>query len=389
MFRHRFLATSIFLLMAILFLSVSLQAQIESDAEVPFTEESFSDFSAPNEVPSQPETSDIELVPASTVHDLNLPSPRLRILPYRPNELHLLPKQSKYSLATPPAFVRDVSVRSNFNAFITEDYLYHIASTHPWGRFPEGSWKRIRIVRPDDSSDKARRITSRFSSAEYTVTLSQILPDQYTLTTESALSGAGRKWNNPPSTKESNFWEESSDMKLVSFKTQEDLVLEIEGVSCSCSLEQIIFEDETKRVEIKTWRSDVSAHLPQILRRERKVYLKKPGEENSLYLSSLYQLSPTSFPYSVMGKVHHVWKCEQTDESSQGKTVITSLISLNVPGEMVSSDTRQYSPQGELIDQITGYLVDYGYNCSKNRTEPVRSMFNNMRTWRKSIISPE
>lgn len=388
MFRQRFLATSILMLMAILFLSGSLQAQIETDADVPFTEESDTDVAAPDEAPPQPEASDIEFVPASTVHDLNLPSPRMRILQHRTNDLHRISKQGKNTLATPPAFVRDVTIRSNYNALISEDYLYYISSTHPWGRFPEGAWKRIRIVRPEDSSDKLRRINPRHSSAEYTITLTQILPDQYTLTTESALSGAGRKWNNPPTTNGSNYWEEGLEMKLVSFKTQDDLVLDIEGVSYSCSWEQIIFEDETKRVEIKTWRSDTCAHLPQILRRERKVYLKKPGEENSLYLSSIYQLSPTSFPYSVMGKVHHVWKCEQTDESSQGKTVITSLISLNVPGETISSDTRQYSPQGELIAQSTAYLVDYGFSCSKGRSEPVRSIFN-MRSWRKTGLSPK
>lgn len=386
--RHRFLATSILMLMAVLFLSSSLQAQIETDADVPFTEESYSDVAIPDEAAPQPEAPDIEFVPASTVHDLNLPSPRMRFLQHRPNELHRISKQGKNTLATPPAFLRDVTVHSNYNALISEDYLYYISSTHPWGRFSEGAWKRIRIVRPDDSAEKVRRINSRHSSAEYTVTLSQLLPDKYTLTTESALSGAGRKWNSAPTTKESNYWEESSEMKLVSFKTQDDLVLEIEGVSYSCSWEYVVFEDETKRVEIKTWRSDACAHLPQILRRERKVYLKKPGEENSLYFSSLYQLFPTSFPYSVMGKVHHVWKCEQTDESSQGKTVITSLISLNVPGETVSSDTRQYSPQGELITQVTGYLVDYGFSCSKGRSEPVRSMFNNMRSWRKPGVLP-
>ncbi|MBR0239334.1 MAG: hypothetical protein IJQ39_14665 [Thermoguttaceae bacterium] len=387
--RHRYLATSIVMLMAVLFLSSSLQAQIETDADVPFTEESNSDFALPDDDHPQPETSDIELVPASTVHDLNLPSPRMRFLQHRANELHRISKQGKNTLATPPAFIRDVAVHSNYNALISEDYLYHIASTHPWGRFPEGAWKRIRMVRSEGSAEKVRRINFRHSSAEYTITLSQILPEQYTLTTESALSGAGRKWNNPPTTNESNFWEESSEMKLVSFKTQDDLVLDIEGVSYSCSLEQIVFEDDAKRVEIKTWRSDASAHLPQILRRERKVFLKKPGEENSLYLSSIYQLSPTSFPYSVMGKIHHVWKCEQTDESSQGKTVITSLISLNVPGETISSDTRQYSPQGELSWQTTGYLVDYGFSCSKGRSEPIRSMFNNMRTWRKPLVLPK
>ena len=57
------------MLMAVLFLSSSLQAQIETDADVPFTEESNSDFALPDDDHPQPETSDIELVPASTVHD--------------------------------------------------------------------------------------------------------------------------------------------------------------------------------------------------------------------------------------------------------------------------------------------------------------------------------
>lgn len=370
--------------MAILYLSGGLRAQIESDADIPFTEESFSNPVEPETTPKAPEQADIELVPASTVRDLNLPSPRFRILQRRPG----IYRPGVNSLATPPSFVQDYTIPSEYNSQVPEDYLYRIASTHSWGRFPEGSWKRMRVVRSEDSSDTENTANSRHSSAEYTVTLSQILSDQFSLTWESALSGAGRKWNAQPKTTSSNYWEESADLKPVSFKTKDDLVLEIEGASYPCSWEQIIFENENKRVEIKTWRSDASAHLPQILRQERKIYLKKEGEENRLSASSLYQLSPTSFPYTVMGKVHHVWKSEQTDESSQRKTVTTSLISLAVPGETVSFDTRQYSPQGELIGQSNGYLVDYGFNCSRNRSEPVRSMFNNIRSWRRTAMPP-
>ena len=389
MTRLRFLSTSFLMLMALLLLPGALQAQIESDAEVPFTEESDSDFANTEEAPKAPEPANIELVPASTVRDLNLPSPRLRFLQHRQNELHRLSKQGKNTLAEPPAFIRDITVHSEFNALVSEDYLYQIASSHPWGRFPEGSWIRIRFIRPDDAYGNVPKIKSRLSSAEYTITLSQLLPNHYTLTKESDLSGSGRKWSPQPQVNETNYWEESVDMKPVSFKTKDDLVLEIEGATYPCSWELIVFENENKRVEIKTWRSDVSAHLPSVLRQERKVFLKKEGEENRLLVNSLYQLSPTSFPYSVMGKVHHVWKSELTEESSQGKTVTTYLISLMVPGETISLDARYYSPQGELVSQSTAYLVDYGFSCSKNRTESIRSKFNNIRSWRKPLLPPK
>lgn len=380
----RYLSTPTILFMAILFLSGGLRAQIVSDAEVPFTEESYSDLTDTEETPPQvPESPDIELVPAATVNDLNLPSPRFRILQRRPSEPYRMTKQGMGSLVVPPStLVQDVTIPSDYSCMASEEYLYRIASTHQWGRFPEGAWKRIRVVRSDNTAGLVKK-NNRQSTTEYTVTLSQILPDQFSLTWESSLSGAARKWTVPPKITGSNYWEESADMKPISFKTKENLVLEIEGASYPCFWEQIVFENDSKRVEIKTWRSDASAHLPQILRQERKVYLKKEGEENRLSVSSLYQLSPTSFPYSVMGKVHHVWRCERTDESSLGKTVTTSLISLMVPGEIVSFDTRQYSPQGKQIGQLTGYLVDYGLSCSKNRSEPVRTMFNNIR-WRRS-----
>lgn len=389
MIRLHILSASFLLLMALLLFSNKLEAQIESDAEVPFLEETESDFSNTEEAPKDPEPTNIELVPASTVRDLNLPSPRLRFLQHRQNDLHRLSKQGKNSLAEPPAFIRDVTVHSEFNTIVSEDYLYQIASSHPWGRFPEGSWKRIRFIRPDDSYRTTPKINSRLSSAEYTVTLSQLLPDQYTLTKESDLSGSGRKWSSQPQIIENNYWEESVDMKPVSFKTKDDLVLEIEGATYPCSWEMIVFENENKRVEIKTWRSDASAHLPPVLRQERKIFLKKEGEENRLLVNSLYQLSPTAFPYSVMGKVHHVWKSEQTESSSQGKTVTTYLISLMVPGETISIDMRYYSPQGELISQSTGYLVDYGFSCPKSRPESIRSKFNNIRSWRIPLLPPK
>ena len=390
MTRIRFLSTFLLLFAAVLCLSGRLWAQIVSDADVPFTEESDSETEPPAKTAHSAESPDIEYVPASTVYDLNLPSPRFPLFQRLPGEQpYRIYRPGLNPLAMPPAFIRDVTVPPEYKTLVSDEYLYRIASTHPWGRFPEGSWKRIRVVRSEDSSDTANNAgNSHNSTAEHTITLSQVLPDKFSLTWESSLSTAGRKWNAAPKTTGSNYWEESADMKLVSFKAKSDLVLEIEGASYPCSWEHVVFENDSKRVEIKTWRSDISAHLPQILRQERKIYLKKQGEENRLSASSIYKLSPTSFPYSVMGKVHYVWKCEQTDESSQGKTVTSSLISLIVPGETVSFDTRQYSPQGELIGQTTGALMDYGFNCTNYRPDPIRSLFNNLRSWRRPGLLP-
>ena len=133
MIRLRFLSTLLLLFMAFLYISGKLQAQIESDADVPFTEESYLDFGNPEEAPKAPEPADIEFVPASTIRDLNLPSPRFRILPFRPGDPRRTPMQGRNSLAVPPALLRDVAISSDYSAMAPEDYLYHIASTHPWG----------------------------------------------------------------------------------------------------------------------------------------------------------------------------------------------------------------------------------------------------------------
>ncbi len=384
-FRNRFALTLSLLAVAVLYPYSGIKAQIESDAVVPFTEEEESTYSTGNDsadAAEQPKPSNMDFVPAATIRDLNTSSNHFRILPFRQKDASR--KSNVNTLVQPPAFIRDVNISSSYSSLLPENYLYHIASTHNWGRFPEGSWKRVRIIRGDISSGVVKKHGAWQSSMDYTVTLSKVLPEQYTLTTETTPSRSVRKFA-APTTTDSNYWDDSAKLKPVSFKSQDDLELEIEGVSYPCSWEQIIFENNEKRVEIKTWRSDFAAHLPQILRQERKVYIKTPEKKELLAVSSLYKLSPTSIPYSVMGKVHYVWQAEQTEESSQGKTVTVSLISLNVPGEVISFEKRLYSPQGTLIGQTIGQMVDYGLKCSKNRAS--RALFN-LRSWRRSVPLP-
>ncbi len=371
--------------------------QIFSDLDIPFTEED-PEEDLEEVLPESTNNADlsesIELVPAPFAKELNLPTPKFRIRPWRLENLRHNNNQT--SAVSPPAWLSPESLES-LDDLISPDYLFAVASTHSWGRFNAGAWKKIRVIRESPILED-RKKSSIQSTADYVITLSDNSPAYYKLTWESSLSGAGRRWNAAPKSMESNFWDESVDLKPVKFVTKADLALELEGVKYPCHWEQITFENLQKRVEVKTWRSDSGPRFPQILRQERKVYQKavssvaskigaansdtvKPIMEWQFQASSIYTLAPTPTPYSMLGKVHQVWKTEQEDETASGKILTTSLISLSVPGEVISFQTRQLDTQGQVVDLTSGMVTDFGVtpDCGANKT---RKPLFNFRAWR-------
>lgn len=380
-YRNLFLPVLLLPLWTILFVSNVSYGQIESDLEIPFTEEETFDMesgadSAVNQAFQTDGSPQLELVPVTSIRELNQPSPRFRLLPWRHVDRH---HEGLPRVVMPPAFSREFTVSSAFTQSVPVEILYNVASTHPWGRFSEGAWKRIRVVKETGTFGTGNPQDIAHSTAEYKVTLCQVLADEFKLTWESALSGAGRRWNPAPKSTISNYWEENPELLPTEFKTKSDLSLELEGVSYPCRWEQITFENNLKRVEIKTWRSESGPNFPQILRQERKVYSKESGKAEQLLVSSLYTLAPTPTPFSVMGKVLQVWKTEQVDEKPTGKTQTTSLISLSVPGEVVSFQSNQYNTQGALVEKSVGTVTDFGINCAESKTER-RTIFN-FRNW--------
>ncbi len=301
-----------------------------------------------------------------------------------------------------------------FAGMVTPDVLRDISSRHAWGRFPEGAWKRLGETTEVYSMENGR-CRKNFSSAEHTLTLCSATAEQYRLVWESAMIGSSRRWSAPPKITTTNYWDEKIELTPVAFERKENQTIVLEGASIPCQWEKIKFNNAQWQVEIETWRSDKSRSMPAVLRQLRRTYSNtgntantgnigntagapQPGAastvQNSsadgnrnakrrLTISTEYTIAPTPSLFSVLGTVQQVWKAVQKDVSVNGRVETTSLISQDVPGEIISYETLQYDKTGTVIGKISGKLLDYGLDSSGMGSAEGRKGALNLKIWHR------
>lgn len=301
-----------------------------------------------------------------------------------------------------------------FAGMVPPDVLREISSRHSWGKFSEGAWKRLGETTEVYSMENGR-CRKNFSSAEHTLTLCSATAEQYRLVWESAMIGSSRRWSAPPKITTTNFWDEKIELLPVAFERKLNQAIVLEGASIPCQWEKITFKNAQWQVEIETWRSDKSRSMPAVLRQLRRTYSNTANYDNTtnsanttgapqpgaattvqnasadgnriakrrLTISTEYTIAPTPSLFSVLGTVQQVWKAVQKDVSVNGRVETTSLISQDVPGEIISYETLQYDKTGTVIGKISGKLLDYGLDSSGMGSAEGRKGALNLKIWHR------
>ena len=231
---------------------------------------------------------------------------------------------------------------------------FQIARQHSaWGRFPVGSWQRVRITTQTlDADGKVETV----AKTDRKSTLTAIDASGFTLRIEATVEVAGREFEAPVQTVRYGFSGEpiasDADEKITLI---EPSTVTIEGLDVACRVGQLQRHTDEGEVTTRLFYSD--SMPPYILRRETKIVEPSSGKQ------VVQEASATLFvgmPLRVKQEIHTA--AVQTVVRSDIKGIVTRTLrwlSSAVPGELVSASTKELDSQGRVLRRSLVELVDY------------------------------
>lgn len=232
---------------------------------------------------------------------------------------------------------------------------------HPWGRFPVGSWKTVRVISEtlDDDGNVANITTTDTRS-----TLVAADTKGFTLKVEVTVEVAGKRFVSQPQLAKHGYFGEIAGEPLAVKKTG-DAELTINGVKVPCELQQLTLETaETKRVSTLHYSNAV---FPYIMRRETTT-TDGPDAKPS---STLVEVVATGPPEKVLGELKPAAFVKTVRNGAGGSSITMEVQCHDVPGGVVSHSAQEMNPAGRTIRRSTLELLDYSIGNGQTNENPL------------------
>ena len=240
---------------------------------------------------------------------------------------------------------------------------------HEWGRFPLGSWKKVRVV--TEKLDGEGKVVSS-SGNEVTTTVVAVHANSVELRVESIVEVAGKQFNQQPQIVRQGF-EGAVNPEV----EENERVIKSDGKS------EVVIDGQTVESEVKTvtvrrdtcrWTSRIyySQNIaPYVLRRE--IISRDPSGRQTHYETSV-EVTAIDMPHEVDGVIRPTSHVRTTTTTPKGKTVTLEVRCEDVPGGFISHTSKELDNQGRLIGRSTLQLLEY--HVPKRQQRPVMQ-----RTW--------
>lgn len=232
---------------------------------------------------------------------------------------------------------------------------------HPWGAFPIGSWKTVRVT-SETFDDKGN--VANVTLTDTTSTLTAADRDGYTLQVQSVIEIAGKRFSSPPQVARHGYFGQRPG-EPVTYKKVGDAKVTIDGREVPCELREAIFESEgTRRVSKIHYSPDVS---PFQLRRETTV--ASDAADQSANDTTIVEVIALDLPQRVVSELQPASYIKTTRKTNQGTKLTLEVHCDHVPGGVVSHAATETDAQGRLIKRSTLELVAYGVGKEPPTTE--------------------
>jgi hypothetical protein len=245
---------------------------------------------------------------------------------------------------------------------------------HPWGRFPVGSWKSVRVV--SETLDAAGNVANIIRT-ETRTTLVAADARGYSLRTESTVEVAGKRFASQPQIVKHGYYGEAAG-QMVNVKKLGDAEVTIDGRTIPSEVREATFESEgLKRTSTIHYSSRVS---PYQLRRET-VTGGSPEDQQSVTKVEAIALD---MPHKVLDELKSAAFVKTTRRTTQGTKVTLEVHCDSVPGGVVSHSASESDTSGQLVRRSTLELIDYAIGGHPPNTDPTtrRRMFHRTRSRR-------
>ena len=220
---------------------------------------------------------------------------------------------------------------------------------HPWGRFPIGSWKLVRVV--SEAMDAQGRVAT-VTTTETKTTLVASDAASYTLRTDVTVEVAGRRFASAPQTSKHGYYGETPGQP-VSVKQLGDSQLSLDGRMVACELRQAVVETEgTKRVSTIHYSSSLP---PYQLRRETTA----EGADDEKRATTVVEIVALNLPQRVVDEIKQATYVKTTHKHAQGSKLTLEVQCDDVPGGVVSHWSTETDAAGKMLRRSTLEMVDY------------------------------
>mgnify|MGYP007059395758 CR=1 FL=1 len=249
---------------------------------------------------------------------------------------------------------------------------------HEWGRFPVGSWKKVRLV-TEKLNDQGHPVSR--NSSETTTTVVGIDRSSVQLRVETVVDLAGKQFPKQPQLLTQGFAGEVNPdpqniERVVRRVGPDDIV--IDGQRMQSEVQSISVVQPRCR-----WFSRIHYNrnvAPYVLRREINAYDPNGGQPQ---YQTTVEVTALDMPHEIGGVVRPTSHVRTVHTTPTGKTITEEVRCENVPGGFISHTSKQLDAEGRQIGRSTLELVEYHVPQQTRPVEPRRT-FGRWQKWRWS-----
>ena len=235
------------------------------------------------------------------------------------------------------------------------------AEQHPWGRFPVGSWKTVRVV--SELLDEQGNVGT-VTITDTTTTLIAADKAGYSLRIDSTVEVAGKQFASQPQIVKHGYNGESAGQTM-KVKKLGNVELVIDGKAVPTELREAVFMEEgTTRVSTIHYSGDVS---PFVLRRETRTDGVPEAQANK----TLVETISLELPHVVLGKRTTGVFLKTTRQTTQGTKVTLEVLSNAVPGGVVQHWASETDASNKSVRRSVLELVGYAVGARVPTADPV------------------
>jgi hypothetical protein len=221
---------------------------------------------------------------------------------------------------------------------------------HPWGRFHVGSWNHVRIV--TQTVDDGGRVIST-STTDTKSTLVERRLESFALRLETSVEVAGKKIPSQPQVVKLGYAGENLGEQL-SYRNVEGDSVSIDGRKIDCSVQEVeIIGVGQKLVSLVRYADSVAPFV--LHRKTTRTDLVRPAQPQETEL----EVIALEMPFKVCDVLQSTAHTKQVQRGPRGTTVTLSVVSSEVPGELVSQNSKKVDQKGRLTHRSSLELVAY------------------------------
>ena len=271
---------------------------------------------------------------------------------------------------TPPPPAQPVAVKPDLDQPETPPDGQLPPEAHPWGRFPVGSWKTVRVT--SETLDAQGHVVTT-SLTDTKTTLIAADDHEYQLRVETTVEVAGKRFANPPQVTRHTYWGElaTAPNNVNTLRKVSTSELDLNGKRIACEIRQAVTERDGQRRQ--TVVHYTTAQFPYLLKRESSIAPLAEGSTQPA-VSTTVEVFAANVPFRVKGVLKPTAYVRTIYHGVKSSSTTVEIQSAEVPGGVVNHSAQERDAAGTAVTRRTSLeLVDYGLGIeSPDDASPAR-----------------